>query len=102
VANGAIANLPTVQRQDRAPLSTYEPGAEEDPYSIQNTTAISLIHCCAGLEPPRLVAFLGLEDRVGMGAVAGLQRDVQPRALGRHVEQEPLVADFQDVGAELA
>ena len=37
-----------------------------------------------------------------MRGVARFDRDVEPRALGRHVEEQPPVIDFEDVGAKLA
>ena len=36
-----------------------------------------------------------------MGAVAGLDRDIELGALGRHIEKQPAVIDLQDVDAEL-
>ena len=37
-----------------------------------------------------------------MGGVADFDRDVEPRALGRHVEEQSPVIDFENVGAEPA
>ena len=37
-----------------------------------------------------------------MRAIAGLDRDVELGALGRHVEKQPPVIDLENVGAELA
>src|SRR5262245_26055239 len=62
------------------------------------------IHGGGGLDALRLVAAMlkGGEDGVGMGAVARFHRNVDARALGRHVEKQPLVIDLEDVGAKLA
>src|SRR5580704_7044835 len=57
------------------------------------------IHRRARIDALRRVA-VGLErgeDRVGMGAVAGLDRHVEARPLGRYVEEQPLVIDREDV-----
>ena len=35
-----------------------------------------------------------------MRIVARLDRHIEARALGRHVEEQPLVIDFKDIGAE--
>src|SRR5687768_7009657 len=56
----------------------------------------------AGLDQLRMV---GLSRKRGenflhMGAVARLHGDVKPRTFGRHVEEQPLVVDLQDIGTE--
>jgi len=42
------------------------------------------------------------ENFFGMRTVAGLDRDVEPGALGRNIEQQPLVLHLENIGAELA
>ena len=68
---------------------------------IRQTT---LLHRIAGIDPHRVIAVRRerRDDLLGMGAVARLDRHVEPRALGRHIEKQPLVIDFEDIGAELA
>src|SRR6266545_1581573 len=41
------------------------------------------------------------QDFLYMGAVSGLDRDIDLGALGRHIEEQPVVIDLEDVGAEL-
>src|SRR5262245_5940583 len=55
-------------------------------------------------DPRRLIALLGerRENLLAVGAVAGLDGDVEPRALGRHVEKQAAMIDLEDVGTKLA
>ena len=83
-----------------APHGTH-PG---DRNATDRTVQFRLFHRVAGLDPHRRKA-IGRErrqDLLGMRGVARLDRDVEPRALGRHVEEQPPVIDFEDIGAELA
>src|ERR1700747_1109228 len=63
----------------------------------------SLHHGC-GIDPHRLEAVIreDLEDVLPMRSVARFHRDVELGALGRHVEEEPVVLHAENVGAELA
>src|SRR5436309_388123 len=40
------------------------------------------------------------QNFLDMGAVSGLDRDVDLGALGRHIEEQPVVIDLQNIGAE--
>src|ERR1700745_1626888 len=42
------------------------------------------------------------EDRLRVGAIASLHRDVEARALGRDVKQKAPMLDLKDIGAEPA
>src|SRR5262245_57760798 len=86
-----------------------EPVAIFPKFSIRATIAGLLAdtrisrHGVAGLDAHRRIAvgIERIENVVGVLAVAGLDGDVEPRALGRHVEEQPLVVDLEDVGAEM-
>jgi hypothetical protein len=56
------------------------------------------------LDPHRLKAVggEGTEHFLGMRVVAGLDRDIELGAFRRHVEKQPAMIDFQNVGAELS
>ncbi len=58
----------------------------------------------AAFHADRLIAVVGerAKNRVGVGAVARLHRDVELGALGRHVEKQPMMLDAENIGAELA
>ena len=60
------------------------------------------LHRHAGLDVRRRIAVGGqrAQDIFDMGGVARLDGDVELGALGRHIEQQPAVLDFQDVGAK--
>ena len=77
---------------------------EDIPAVERHGIALMLFHRVAGRDPHRRKTF-SLEHRenfLRMRGVAGLDRDVEPRALGRHVEEQPPVIDLEDVGAEPA
>src|SRR5215468_3215427 len=67
-------------------------------------TPNSSLHGGRRLDPHRLKTFRLERGQyfLDMGAVAGLDRDIELGALGRHVEEQPVVIDFEDVDAKLA
>ena len=59
------------------------------------SSAAELVHRRAGLDRHRLIAFARQrrQDVLGVRGVARLDRDVELGALGRHVEQQPVVIE---------
>src|SRR4051812_48121556 len=64
----------------------------------------ALLHRVAGRDPHRRkpLRLEHGEDFRRMRRVANLDGDVEPRALGRHVEEQSPVIDLEDIGAEPA
>src|SRR6516165_1807124 len=71
--------------------------------AIANARPASLLQDSAALHAHRLVAVRGKppEDLLGVSGISGLHRNIELGTLGRHVEEQPVVIDRQDIGGKL-